>query len=94
MTARGGSVHPALSPAALIWVTKAVDLQLPVLANQMPEGRSNLTFVLTDRVGNGVVMRRPPLGPLLSKAHDVAREYRVQSALTESAVPVQSRRVL
>jgi aminoglycoside phosphotransferase (APT) family kinase protein len=34
------------------------------------------------------VLRRPPLGHVLPTAHDMAREYRVQSALGSTAVPV------
>jgi aminoglycoside phosphotransferase (APT) family kinase protein len=35
-----------------------------------------------------VVVRRPPLGHVLPTAHDMGREYRVLSALADSAVPV------
>ena len=34
------------------------------------------------------MVRRPPLGTVLATAHDMGREYRVQSALAGSAVPV------
>ena len=50
-------------------------------------GLSNVTY----RVRSGervVVVRRPPLGGVLPSAHDMAREYRVLSALAGSAVPV------
>jgi aminoglycoside phosphotransferase (APT) family kinase protein len=50
-------------------------------------GRSNLTY----RVRSGEaswVLRRPPLGHVLPTAHDMAREYRVLSALADTAVPV------
>lgn len=47
---------------------------------QFPGGHSNLTYLL--RYGpDEYVMRRPPLGPLVPKAHDMAREHRVLSAL-------------
>ena len=43
-------------------------------------GRSNLTYLL--RLGDReVVLRRPPLGHVLATAHDMAREFRVISAL-------------
>jgi aminoglycoside phosphotransferase (APT) family kinase protein len=51
------------------------------------DGRSNITY----RVTNGVrtwVMRRPPLGHVLPTAHDMAREYRVQKALGTTGFPV------
>jgi aminoglycoside phosphotransferase (APT) family kinase protein len=35
-----------------------------------------------------VALRRPPLGRVLPTAHDMRREYRVLSALVDSAVPV------
>jgi len=35
-----------------------------------------------------VILRRPPLGHILPTAHDMAREYRVVSALQGTAVPV------
>ena len=35
-----------------------------------------------------VILRRPPLGHILPTAHDMAREYRVLSALDGTAVPV------
>src|SRR6476660_4752905 len=47
---------------------------------QFPGGASNLTYLLTwpDRE---LVLRRPPVGTKASSAHDMTREYRVQSAL-------------
>ncbi|PYC84028.1 acyl-CoA dehydrogenase [Streptomyces tateyamensis] len=50
-------------------------------------GRSNLTYRVTDGTARWV-LRRPPLGHVLATAHDMAREYRVLSALHGSAVPV------
>ncbi len=50
-------------------------------------GRSNLTYRLTDGTQD-LALRRPPLGHVLPTAHDMAREFRVISALHGSAVPV------
>jgi aminoglycoside phosphotransferase (APT) family kinase protein len=50
-------------------------------------GRSNLTYRL-DLAAGPVVLRRPPLGHVLPTAHDMAREYRVLSALSGTDVPV------
>ncbi len=50
-------------------------------------GKSNLTFELTSDAGEAV-LRRPPDGPLLPRAHDMGREARVQRALAGTAVPV------
>jgi aminoglycoside phosphotransferase (APT) family kinase protein len=56
-------------------------------------GRSNLTYRLDAGAANGpgrtaLVLRRPPLGHVLPTAHDMAREYRVLSALAGTAIPV------
>lgn len=47
---------------------------------QYPSGASNLTYLL--RVGEWeAVLRRPPLGPLPSRAHDMVREARLLGRL-------------
>ncbi len=51
-------------------------------------GRSNLTFLVEDARGKIRVLRRPPLGAVLATAHDMGREHRILSALTDSDVPV------
>jgi aminoglycoside phosphotransferase (APT) family kinase protein len=50
-------------------------------------GKSNLTYRVASDAGE-VVLRRPPLGQVLPTAHDMVREYRVQAALEQTAVPV------
>ena len=52
------------------------------------EGHSCVTFTLS----TGVVLRRPPRGPLPPSAHDVLREARLLKAL--EATPVRTPRVL
>ncbi len=59
----------------------------PVTAQKFPTGQSNPTFRLTTPQGPLVLRRKPP-GKLLKSAHAVDREYRVQSALAATAVPV------
>lgn len=54
----------------------------------VPGGKSNLTYIVTDEVGQELVLRRPPLGHVLATAHDMGREARVMAALEGSAVPV------
>jgi aminoglycoside phosphotransferase (APT) family kinase protein len=50
-------------------------------------GRSNLTYRV--RAGDRVMaLRRPPLGHVIATAHDMRREFRVLSALADTAVPV------
>lgn len=57
---------------------------------QLSGGSSNLTFRVRGRTGGGVdwVLRRPPVKGSLPTAHDVVREYRIQSALAPTGVPV------
>ncbi len=47
---------------------------------QFPGGHSNLTYML-EAGGHEYVLRRPPLGPVAPKAHDMAREYNVLGAV-------------
>jgi aminoglycoside phosphotransferase (APT) family kinase protein len=47
-----------------------------VAIRQFPGGHSNLTYLL-ESGGREWVLRRPPLGPVAPKAHDMAREYQV-----------------
>jgi aminoglycoside phosphotransferase (APT) family kinase protein len=56
-------------------------------ASLVSGGKSNLTFELTSDAGEAV-LRRPPDGPLLPRAHDMAREARMQRALAGTPVPV------
>ena len=59
----------------------------PLQASLIAGGRSNLTYVIGDGVREWV-LRRPPLAHVLPTAHDMAREYRVMSALGPTAIPV------
>ncbi|WP_181779394.1 phosphotransferase family protein [Pseudonocardia pini] len=59
----------------------------PVRARLVTGGRSNLTYEVTDGRRSWIV-RRPPLGPVLGTAHDMAREARVLAALGPTEVPV------
>ncbi len=82
---------PGLPRAA---VTRWLDEHVPGLLGRGPwhaeviaGGLSNIMYRL--RSGErSVVLRRPPLGNLLPSAHDMVREYTVQSALAASPVPV------
>ncbi|MET8151117.1 phosphotransferase family protein [Actinoplanes sp. NPDC049668] len=59
----------------------------PLRARLIAGGRSNLTYEVTDGRATWIV-RRPPLGHVLATAHDMAREFRVMSALRDTEVPV------
>src|SRR5258708_2804547 len=51
-----------------------------VSVEQFPGGHSNLTY-LVKLDGVERVLRRPPLGPVAPKAHDMVREFRVLRAV-------------
>ena len=59
----------------------------PLTGEVISGGRSNLTYVVSGG-DTRVVVRRPPLGHVLPSAHDMAREYRVISALSAAGFPV------
>lgn len=67
--------------------------QGPLSASKFQLGQSNPTFKLTTPNRN-YVLRRKPLGQLLKSAHAVDREFRVQSALQGSDVPVAKMHLL
>lgn len=56
-------------------------------ASLITGGKSNLTYRLTSDAGS-VILRRPPTGNLLPKAHDMGREATVQRGLAGTDVPV------
>jgi aminoglycoside phosphotransferase (APT) family kinase protein len=66
----------------------------PPRATLITGGRSNLTYLLDVGLPPGsaevtlLVLRRPPLGHVLPTAHDMAREYRLLSALHGTDIPV------
>jgi aminoglycoside phosphotransferase (APT) family kinase protein len=70
------------------WLEKTVGAKLPVQWTKLTGGHSNLTYLLRDSSGQEMVIRRPPLGELLPKAHDMFREYRIIKALWPTDVPV------
>ncbi|HWJ10301.1 MAG TPA: phosphotransferase family protein [Nocardioides sp.] len=48
---------------------------------QFPGGASNLTYLLRMAEGPELILRRPPAGTKARGAHDMGREFRIQSAL-------------
>ena len=71
------------------WMQRHIQgLAPPVQFRTIAGGHSNLTYLVADRRGQRLVLRRPPLGELLPGAHDMAREYRAISALGATGVPV------
>jgi len=82
---------PGLSGAAVEpWLRVTLPALLgdgPWTAELISGGLSNITYRLC-LPGGPVILRRPPLGHTLPRAHDMAREYRVIGALAPTAVPV------
>jgi aminoglycoside phosphotransferase (APT) family kinase protein len=65
----------------------------PVEAQKFDVGQSNPTYLLKTPARDYVLRRKPP-GILLKSAHAVDREFRVQSALAGSDVPVAGMHLL
>jgi aminoglycoside phosphotransferase (APT) family kinase protein len=59
----------------------------PWSAELISGGLSNLTYRLR-LPGGTIILRRPPAGHVLPRAHDMEREHRVLSALAATSVPV------
>ena len=77
------------------WIARHIPALAPPLAwTRLEGGHSNLTYQIDDARGQRAVIRRPPMGQLLPKAHDMAREWALISALgnplNNTAVPVPS----
>ncbi len=71
------------------WIAEHVeDLTPPLKWTRLLGGHSNLTYQIEDVKGNQGVIRRPPQGELLPKAHDMSREWALISALGPTPVPV------
>ena len=64
------------------------DYAAPLRFEKLPGGHSNFTYRVQDGNAKLFVLRRPPLGELLPSAHDMAREFRIISALWPTPVPV------
>ena len=67
--------------------------QGPLTADKFSGGQSNPTYLIKAKSGNYVLRRKPP-GELLKSAHAVDREFKVISALANTAVPVAQAYVL
>ena len=76
-------------PAAVEPWIASLDLgaRPPLRFTRVGNGKSNLTYLVTDAAGGRWILRRAPVGPRLDTAHDVTREHRVLRALGPTAVP-------
>ena len=72
----------------MVHATTSPGSSLPLRFELIAGGRSNLTYRVTDDHGRHFALRRPPRSHVLPTAHDMAREYRVISALGPTVVPV------
>ena len=71
------------------WIADRVEgAEPPFTFRMIPGGNSNLTYRVRGRAGKDLALRRPPLHSILESAHDMAREFRVISALRDTGVPV------
>src|SRR5690348_14758588 len=59
---------------------KDFDPNTPMVVEQFPGGHSNLTYLLKFGARE-FALRRPPFGPVPARAHDMARECRILSAI-------------
>ncbi|MCY4631737.1 MAG: phosphotransferase family protein [bacterium] len=64
------------------------DARPPLAFSLIEAGHSNMTFVVSDALGQRWVLRRPPLHNVLATAHDMAREHRAIAALHPEGFPV------
>lgn len=80
---------PGIDAAAVtqFFVSHVPHLGSPLEFALISGGRSNLTYHVRGP-GGECVLRRPPLGHVLPTAHDMAREFRVLTALRDSGMPV------
>ena len=73
------------------WIRDAIPRFTPPFKwTRLEGGHSNLTYLIEDSNAMRAVIRRPPQGVLLPKAHDMSREWAVISALGPTPVPVPS----
>ncbi|MDQ6836693.1 MAG: phosphotransferase family protein [Actinomycetota bacterium] len=77
-----------LEPLREFLTGSGLDAPGDLAATPVGDGHSNVTYLLS----TGVVLRRPPRGPLPPSAHDVLREARLLGAL--EATPVRTPGVL
>ncbi|MGI9598084.1 MAG: phosphotransferase family protein [Acidimicrobiales bacterium] len=87
---RDGDPTPGYDrPSVEAWIEANIEhLVAPFHWTRLEGGHSNLTFLVSDGDGRRAVIRRPPQGELLPKAHDMKREFTIISGLGPTDVPV------
>src|SRR6187401_248352 len=68
-------------PAVAAFLAAAGLPSADLRVEQFPSGHSNLTYLLRSGAWEAV-LRRPPLGPVAPRAHDMVREFRLLSRLS------------
>lgn len=75
-------------PAVSAWMEDHLDgVHGPLTFTAIGDGKSNLTYRVDDAQGGSLVLRRPPVGPLLASAHDMRREHTVISRVGAVGFP-------
>ncbi len=69
------------------WLAEATTIDGPLRAELIAGGRSNLTYRVCDG-RSAWILRRPPLGHVLSTAHDMGREATAMRSLAGTDIPV------
>jgi aminoglycoside phosphotransferase (APT) family kinase protein len=76
-------------PAVTAWIEEHLDgVCAPLALTAIGDGKSNLTYRVDDARGGALVLRRPPVGPLLASAHDMRREHKVISGVGAVGFPI------
>ena len=76
-------------PAVEAWIAANSEYFTPPFTwVRLEGGHSNLTYRLEDKTGKQAVIRRPPTGELLPKAHDMNREWSLIAGLSPTGFPV------
>ena len=70
-----------LEPLIELLADRGLEAPAELTATPIGDGHSNVTFALS----TGVVLRRPPRGPLPPSAHDVLREARLLARARDDA---------
>ena len=69
------------------YISSNIDLNINFDFEKFKVGRSNITFKIFD-LQNSYVLRRPPFGNRLESAHNMQREYKIITALSENNLKV------
>ncbi len=85
----GDEIEGIRLPETEDWIAANTDgLEPPFEWTRLTGGTSNLTYAIEDAKGQRAVVRRPPTGKLLPKAHDMEREHKILAGVAPTDVPV------